>query len=597
MGNQNLQKLDRNNLVSIVNDINKGRTDKALVALDKLIKSFPDDALLFNLRGACHEAMNQFDQSIESFNKAVEIHPQYEEALYNLGVVQKKAGKPDDAINSYQRAIGINSQNANAHNNLGNLLTQKGHIKQSIEHLNLALKLNPKFAEAHNNLGLANMELNKLSECINNFLLAIENNPQYEGAYINLGRVYRELNEFDNELNCYKKCLKIKPNASKILVQLGRAYRNRGENKLAIDCFESSLNFNPESYSAYFELANWSEYKLNKEQIAKMESFAENDGLNDNDKINLNYALALIYEKNEDSDKLFSSLHRANSLRKKSLNYSLHDDEKRANNVKDFYQGLSNAKEIKLHEKSKSKNPIFIVGMPRSGSSLIEQILSSHHNVYGGGELQIFRKILNPLINTFLNDRESFQEIIKDNNCYESIRYEYLESIDRLDFKEAFFTDKALLNFQYIGLILRALPDSKIIHIKRDAMAICWSNFKTNFAQRGIAFSNDLNDLVGFYRLYEEQMNFWHSEFPNQIYDLKYESMTKNQIIETKELLNFCNLDWDENCLHFYNNNRSVKTASKDQVRKKIYSGSSDAWKKYKNYLEPLTNGLVDTNL
>ena len=596
MGNQNLQKLDRNNLVSIVNDINKGRTDKALVALDKLIKSFPDDALLFNLMGACHEAMNQFDQSIESFNKAVEIHPQYEEALYNLGVVQKKAGKPDDAINSYQKAIGINPHNANAYNNLGNLLTQKGHIKQSIEHLNLALNLNPKFAEAHNNLGLANMELNKLHECINNFLLAIENNPQYEGAYINLGRVYRELNEFDNELNCYKKCLKIKPNASKILVQLGRAYRNRGENKLAIDCFESSLNFNPESYSAYFELANRSEYKLNKEQIAKMESFAENDGLNDNDKINLNYALALIYEKNEDSDKLFSSLHRANSLRKKSLNYSLHDDEKRANNVKDFYQGLSNAKEIKLHEKSKSKNPIFIVGMPRSGSSLIEQILSSHHNVYGGGELQIFRKILNPLINTFLNDRESFQEIIKDNNCYESIRYEYLESIDRLDFKEAFFTDKALLNFQYIGLILRALPDSKIIHIKRDAMAICWSNFKTNFAQRGIAFSNDLNDLVGFYKLYEEQMNFWHSEFPNQIYDLKYESMTKNQTIETKELLNFCNLDWDENCLHFYNNNRSVKTASKDQVRKKIYSGSSDAWKKYKNYLEPLTNGLVDIN-
>ena len=130
MGNQNLQKLDRNNLVSIVNDINKGRTDKALVALDKLIKSFPDDALLFNLRGACHEAMNQFDQSIESFNKAVEIHPQYEEALYNLGVVQKKAGKPDDAINSYQRAIGINPHNANAYNNLGNLLTQKGHIKE-----------------------------------------------------------------------------------------------------------------------------------------------------------------------------------------------------------------------------------------------------------------------------------------------------------------------------------------------------------------------------------------------------------------------------------------------------------------------------------
>jgi tetratricopeptide (TPR) repeat protein len=592
MENVNLQKLDSNNLASIVNDINKGRSEKALIALDELINSFPHEALLFNLRGACYEAINKFDQSIESFSKALEIHPQYEEALYNLGVVQKKAGRPDDAINSYQRAIAINSHNANAHNNLGNLLTQKGQIKESIEHLNLALKLNPKFAEAHNNLGLANMELNKLSECINNFLLAIECNPQYEGAYINLGRVYRELDEYDNEVNCYKKFLKNKPNSSKILVQLGRAYNYRGKNKLAINCFESSLNFNPESFSAYFGLANVPEYNLKKEQIAKIESFAENDELNEEDKINMNYALALIYEKNEDSDKLFSSLHRANSMRKKLLNYSLNDDEKRFNNVVDFYKTSSNAKKIKLHDKSKPKNPIFIVGMPRSGSTLIEQILSSHHDVHGGGELQIFRKILNPLINTFLIDRESFQESIEDMNCYELIRNQYLESIDRLNFKERFFTDKALLNFQYIGLILRALPESNIIHIKRDARAICWSIFKSNFAQRGIAFSNDLNDLVGFYKLYEEQMEFWHSLFPNKIYDLQYENLTKNQVTETKKLLEHCGLSWDENCLHFYNNNRSVKTASKDQVRKKIYSGSSEAWKKYSTHLQPLIEEL-----
>ena len=177
-------------------------------------------------------------------------------------------------------------------------------------------------------------------------------------------------------------------------------------------------------------------------------------------------------------------------------------------------------------------------------------------------------------------------------NCYELIRNQYLESIDRLNFKERFFTDKALLNFQYIGLILRALPESKIIHIKRDARAICWSNFKTNFPQRGIAFSNDLNDLVGFYKLYEEQMKFWHSLFPNKIYDLQYENLTKNQVTETKKLLEHCGLSWDENCLHFYNNNRSVKTASKDQVRKKIYSGSSEAWKKYSTHLQPLIEEL-----
>ena len=186
--------------------------------------------------------------------------------------------------------------------------------------------------------------------------------------------------------------MKIKPNSSIILVKLGKVYRQIGENKFAIDCFESSLDFNPESISAYFELANNPEYILKKEQIAKMESFAENDALNEDDKINLNYSLALIYEKNEDSDKLFTSLYRANSMRKKLLNYSLDDDEKRIKNVRDFYQRSLNAKKIKLDEKSKPKNPIFIVGMPRSGSSLIEQILSSHHSVHGGVSYKSFER-------------------------------------------------------------------------------------------------------------------------------------------------------------------------------------------------------------
>jgi len=594
MQKNNIQNLDRNNLVSIVNDINNGQSSKALIALEKLIKKFPNQALLFNLRGACYESIKELEKSIESFNKATEINPHYAEAFYNLGVVQKKVGNLDGAIYSYQKAISIDPANANAFNNLGNILTQIGLIDKSIEYLNEALSLNPKFAEAHNNIGLANLELNKLNESKKSFLLAIECNSQYEPAYINLGRIYRELDQFDKEVNCYKKLLKIKPNASKILLQLGMAYKSNGENKLAIDCFESSINSNPRSILAYFQLAKEPEYKLKIKQIENLEALAKIDVLNEDDQINLDFTLALIYEKTENSDKFFSSLHRANTLRKKSLGYSLNDDIKRLKNVRDFYQGTSIAKQILINEKSKSKIPIFVVGMPRSGSSLIEQILSSHYNIHGGGELQIFRKIMNPLINNFLNDKKSFKEKIKDQNCYELIRNKYLESINRLDFKEEFFTDKALLNFKYIGLIFRALPESKIIHIKRDARAVCWSSYKTNFGQSGLAFSNNLSDLVGFYKLYEDQMQFWHSMFPNKIYDLQYESLTKNQVFETKKLLNFCNIDWDDNCLHFYNNNRAVKTASKDQVRQKIYKGSSDAWKKYSEHLQPIIEGLQD---
>ena len=589
MKNKNLLNLDQNILVAIVNDLNNGKINEALIALERLINEFPGHALLFNLRGACFESKSQYEKSIESFSKAVEINPNYAEALYNLGVVQKKAGKIDDAIYSYQKTLDIDSNNANAHNNLGNLLTEKGLASQSIKYFNKAVSLNPKFAEAHNNLGLANMELNKFNESINSFLFAIECKPHYESPYINLGRAYRELNEIDNEVNCYKKFLKINPNAPKFLSKLGRTYRNMGKNKLAINCFESSLNSDPHSISTYFELAMCPGYIFNKNQIAKIESYAKNKETNESDKINLNFALASIYEKNEDTDKFISSLNLANSLNKKSLKYSLNDDEKKHSIIRDFFQGTVNSDKLETDKKLKLQNPIFIVGMPRSGSTLIEQILSSHKNIYGGGELQIFQKILKPFINNYLRDKQDFKR--QDKSCYDLIRNQYLESINEIDFKEEFFTDKNLLNYQYIGLILRALPESKIVHIERDARAVCWSNYNKNFAHR-IPFSNDLNDLVGFYKLYEEQMKFWHANFPNQIYDLQYESMTNNQKIETEKLLNFCNLDWDENCLNFYENNRAVKTASKDQVRKKMYSGSSDAWKKYKNYLKPLVDGF-----
>ena len=123
-------------------------------------------------------------------------------------------------------------------------------------------------------------------------------------------------------------------------------------------------------------------------------------------------------------------------------------------------------------------------------------------------------------------------------------------------------------------------------------MAICWSNYKTNFSQSGLGFTNNLIDLVNYYNHYEEIMIFWHKKFPNKIYDLQYESLTANQELETRKLLDYCNLNWDENCLHFYNNKRSVLTASKDQVRDKMYQGSSEAWKKYKSHLQPLIKGL-----
>ena len=161
-----------------------------------------------------------------------------------------------------------------------------------------------------------------------------------------------------------------------------------------------------------------------------------------------------------------------------------------------------------------------------------------------------------------------------------------------LEVPEKIITDKSPLNFEYIGFIFSAFPEAKIVHLRRDPRAVCWSIYKHYFSDRGNGWAYNLDDLVSFYDLYSDLMVFWHELFPNKIYDICYEDLTNNQFEETQKLLDYCDLEWDENCLNFHKNKRAVETASATQVRKKIYQGSSDAWKKYKQYLSPLIKGL-----
>ena len=173
-----------------------------------------------------------------------------------------------------------------------------------------------------------------------------------------------------------------------------------------------------------------------------------------------------------------------------------------------------------------------------------------------------------------------------------SIRQQYLDELSRFEVPENVITDKLPLNFQYIGFILSAFPEAKIVHLKRDARATCWSNYQCFHTNNQNIFSYNLDDLAGFYGLYVELMDFWHQLYPGKIYDICYEDLTTNQEEETRKLLQYCELDWDENCLNFHTNKRAVKTASSLQVREKMYQGSSEAWKKHESYLQPLIKAL-----
>ena len=307
----------------------------------------------------------------------------------------------------------------------------------------------------------------------------------------------------------------------------------------------------------------------------------------DSSRAMLCFALAKAYDDMEDFDNSISYLHEGNQLRSKKQGYKLEDDRLLVSQIKGFFESHSNTiKPVPCSELPNS--PIFVVGMPRSGTSLVEQILASHAKVYGAGELDTVNKSLRSSLLQQQSDRDFQSEGYHLPSIIEKLRSEYLAMLSNLNISEPYMVDKMPLNFLWAGFILEAFPEAKIIHTKRSPQATCWSIYQQHFAADELGFAYDLTDAAGFYKLYLNLMRFWHIRYPNRIYDLVYEELIETQKCETVNLLAFCELGWDPNCLNFHNTKRPVRTASDLQVRQKMYTGSSEKWKNYKEHIGPL---------
>ena len=226
--------------------------------------------------------------------------------------------------------------------------------------------------------------------------------------------------------------------------------------------------------------------------------------------------------------------------------------------------------------------PIFIVGMPRSGTTLVEQIISSHSKVTGAGELN-FAAQFGAAIATGVNEA--------NNQSLLDFRHNYLNELQSVSNGNLIVIDKMPQNFRYIGLLAAAFPEAKIVHVKRDPRATCWSNFRQYFTTNGIGYCYSLDDVVSYYKLYIDLMKFWQSEYSDRIYNLDYEKLTMDQENETRKLIRHLKINWEDACLSPQKNKRRVRTVSQQQVRQKVYKGSSEAWRKY----EPFLNGAFDS--
>ena len=590
---------------SIIGLFSSGQTQEALHAIDALIKDYPNEPLLYNISGVFYKQTGQLDEAIKTFEKAITINPDYAEAHNNLGVTLQNLGLMDEAITSYENAIASNPDYAEAHNNLGNIFRELEQLNAAVRSYEKVAAINPDYPEAHFNLGNTLVELEQLETAVKSYEKVIAINPDYHQAHYNLGNTLAELGQLETAIKSYEKVIAINPDHPEAYFNLGSSLQQLGKLDQAINCYEKAISIRPNYSGAYYNLSYLKKYTASDPQISKMQSLISSDDITQSGRIDLYFALAKVNENLDNQDELFKYLHEGNRLLKHELNYSLDRSKTLFSTVKETFSTPYPDIEKSLSSEPSTFKPIFIVGMPRSGSTLVEQIISSHHAVHGAGEFQDLRSLIAPILSDdliqgskiastsigsnkiYLSSKASLPEA-----AFLSLRKQYLDALAKLNVSESVITDKSLLNFRFIGFILTAFPEAKIVHMKRDARAICWSIYKSNFRNTGNGYSYNFDDLAGFYGLYTDLMDFWHQLFPDRIYDMCYEDLTTNQEEETRKLLEYCEIEWDDNCLNFHNSKRAVKTASALQVRQKMYQGSSEAWKKYKTHLQPLINDL-----
>ena len=498
------------------------------------------------------------------------------------------AKKHDEAIHKAKILIKKSPEQILFYNILSLSLSAKGMNNEALNILKQGLAVDPGNILILNNLGLINSNLNLFTKAESYFLEALKKKPDFFEALINYGNLFLKKNQTKEAIKIYEKTVKIANTDSLMetaLMSLGNTYQQIGNFEDSIKTYKKLLDINPNNTKADKAISVIHKYKDTDDiHLKSMEKKISN--IKDDEALkSLNFALGKSYEDLGDVEKAFNHIKLANDIEKKQLRYDISKDKKIFNDIKYFFE------KNELNQVSNPKKKIiFIVGMPRSGTTLTEQIISAHDEVHGAGEL--------PYLSEFLIEQILEKNFLTHNkiddlkNLLVKCQKHYFDKINIHNIKENIIIDKAPLNFRWIGFIQVLFPNSKIIHCKRDPLAVCWSNYKNSFSSKSIGFSYDLIDLGKYYKLYNELMSFWKNSYSKKIYDLDYNELVSNSEKEIRKIIEFCELSWDDKCLVPEKNKKSVSTASLSQVRSPIYKSSIGGWKKFDDKLDLLKKTL-----
>ena len=550
----------------------------ALIEFHKNFPSIQTARIISNIHIE-NDREEESDQVIQNFFESDKTYGE----LYK-GIRHVKAGRLKLAEESYKKVLKKDKNNIDALRLLG-LLAFKTKDYEIAERLFLkVLQLDPSFSLAWDNLAKLYRIQNKLLKSIPAFENLIKLDPRNFEALVSLGTVFIKLSKYHEGIKLYEESLKIKPENPRVYLSLGHALKTIGERKKSEAAYQNAIKYFSLSGEAYWSLANLKTYEFSDKEIINMESSLIKN-IHPNELTQMHFALGKAYESKRQFDKSFEHYAEGNWQQRKQISYNAEDYKISIDELIDFFDKNKNLYNLKAQ--SNFDDPIFILGLPRSGSTMIEQILSSHSLIEGTQELPNILTISRDI--KLIDQKKGYPNNLLglDQSSFDDLGKKYIDETKWARSSTPYFIDKMPNNFVHIGLIKLILPKAKIIDARRNPMDTCFSCFKQYFA-KGQHFTYDLDDIARYYKDYVRLMDYWKKLFPEEIFTINYEQVIDNPNERIRDLLEFCNVKFEDNCINFHKSKRPVKTASSEQVRQPMYKTGLDYWKNYSNNLDTL---------
>jgi tetratricopeptide (TPR) repeat protein len=601
------------------------RIPEALGLLAELEGSHPDFSRLFQERGHCHVAMRSAELAIEAFLRAVSLNASLPASWNALQVLFRMTGRPADAEKAAAQAARLASLPAEILTAFGmfadgevhaaehavrqyllahanhvegmRLLAQIGMKLDAVDDaeflLESVLALAPDYHAARYEYAIALLARHKHVRAREEMQRLLETDPNNRIYRTTLATICTGFGDYAQALPLYREILSETPNDPELHLSLAHALKTLGRTPQAVESYRAAAAARPHYGEAYWSLANLKTYRFTDAEVAGMRSSEASASVVPVDRYHLCFALGKALEDRGDYAESFAFYERGNALKKIECRYRPEPLERNAHLqasvcTAEFFaarQGVGCA----------DRSPIFIVGLPRSGSTLIEQILSSHSQVEGTMELADIPRLVQDLQGREPNPSAPprYPGMLDELTAQDFTRLgeKYLSDTQVYRRGRPFFVDKMPNNFRNLGLIHLILPRAKIIDARRDPLACCFSNYKQLFAS-GQQFTYDLEDIARYYRMYVELMAHWDAVLPGRILRIRHEDVVEDLAGNVRRILEFCELDVEPGCLEFYKNDRTVHSASSEQVRRPLYREGVDQWRRYEAWLDPLKEAL-----